>query len=135
MSAGQSTSKAILLVDDESIIVLALSRELRRAFGDEFRIETALNAEMAFQVMADLRLEGCDLVVLVSDWLMPGMRGDEFLVKVRQDNPDISLFMVTGQADQAAVDRVVEEAKVVACIRKPWRGPELVQLIRNATKS
>ena len=133
MNADKPQVKAILLVDDEAIIVLALSRELRRAFGSDFRIETAMNAEMAFKVMEDLEREGCSLVVLVSDWLMPGMRGDEFLAKVRSRNPEISLFMVTGQADQAAVDRAVKEAKVVACIRKPWRGPELVQLIRAAT--
>jgi len=133
MNSGNTCEKVILLVDDEAIIVLALSRELRRAFGREFRIETALDAEMAFKVMADLESEGCALVVVVSDWLMPGMKGDEFLVKIHEHNPDIALFMVTGQADETAVNRVVNEAKVVACIRKPWRGPELIELIREAT--
>jgi response regulator RpfG family c-di-GMP phosphodiesterase len=133
MNSEDSCSKAILLVDDEAIIVLALSRELRRAFGREYRIETALDAETAFKIMDDLESEGCALVVVVSDWLMPGMKGDEFLVRIHEHNPTIALFMVTGQADETAVNRAVNEAKVVACIRKPWRGPELVELIRKAT--
>ena len=131
---GKAAEKVILLVDDEAIIVLALSRELRRAFGREFRVETALDAETAFSVISDLESEGCELVVVVSDWLMPGMKGDEFLVRLRERNPELALFMVTGQADETAVNRAVDEAKVIACIRKPWRGPELVELIREATK-
>jgi len=134
MDSEDGSRKAILLVDDEAIIVLALSRELRRAFGREYRIETALDAETAFKIMDDLESEGCALVVVVSDWLMPGMKGDEFLVRIHERNPAVALFMVTGQADETAVNRVVNEAKVVACIRKPWRGPELVELIREATK-
>ncbi|HUW69528.1 MAG TPA: response regulator [bacterium] len=135
MGTGTDGSKAILLVDDEAIIVLALSRELRAAFGGEYRIETALNAEEAFEVISDLEREGCELVVVISDWLMPGMRGDDFLIAVRQTYPAIALIMVTGQADEKAVERVVREAKVLACIRKPWRGSEIIELIRSATKA
>lgn len=131
---GEVAERVILLVDDEAIIVLALSRELRRAFGREYRVETALDAESAFGVIRELEGEGCELVVVVSDWLMPGMKGDEFLVRLRERNPKLALFMVTGQADETAVNRAVDEAKVIACIRKPWRGPELVELIREATK-
>ena len=109
---GKAAEKVILLVDDEAIIVLALSRELRRAFGREFRVETALDAETAFSVISDLESEGCELVVVVSDWLMPGMKGDEFLVRLRERNPELALFMVTGQADETAVNRAVDEAKI-----------------------
>lgn len=134
MSTAAVGRKAILLVDDEAIIVLALSRELRTAFGGEYRIETALSAEEAFEVIADLEREGCHLVVVISDWLMPGMRGDDFLIAVRHRYPSIALIMVTGQADEAAVERVVRDAKVLACIRKPWRGSEIIELIRSAMK-
>ncbi len=134
MSTGSVGRKAILLVDDEAIIVLALSRELRSAFGGEYRIETALSAEEAFEVIADLEREGCELVVVISDWLMPGMRGDDFLIAVRHRYPAIALIMVTGQADENAVERVVRDAKVLACIRKPWRGSEIIELIRSAMK-
>lgn len=134
MSTGTDHGKAILLVDDEAIIVLALSRELRAAFGGEYRIETALSAEEACTVIADLEREGCELAVVISDWLMPGMRGDDFLIAVRQRYPAIALIMVTGQADEKAVERVVREAKVLACIRKPWHGSEITELIRSAVK-
>lgn len=134
MTTDDGKNKAILLVDDEAIIVLALSRELRAAFGGEYRIETALSAEEAFEVIADLETDGCKLVVVISDWLMPGMRGDDFLIAVRQRYASIALIMVTGQADDQAVERVVREAKVLACVRKPWRGSEIIELIRGATR-
>ncbi len=133
-TGNESPKKVILLVDDEAIIILALSRELRRAFGGEYRIETALDAKEAFAIIEEVEKEGCELIVVVSDWLMPGMKGDEFLVRLRERYPKLALFMVTGQADESAVQRVLTEAKVVACLRKPWRGPELVDLIRNAVK-
>ncbi len=126
--------KVILIVDDEAIILLALTRELRRALGNSCRIETALNAESAFRLMDEVDSEGLELSVVVSDWLMPGMKGDEFLVKVRARYPGISLFLVTGQADDTAIKRAVDEAQVLACVRKPWQSSEIVGLIKSASK-
>lgn len=126
--------KVILIVDDEAIILLALARELRRALGKGYRIETALNAESAFRLMDHVDSEGGGLAVVVSDWLMPGMKGDEFLVKVRARYPSITLFLVTGQADDAAIKRAVQDAQVLACVRKPWLSSEIVGLIKSASK-
>ncbi|HPE36514.1 MAG TPA: response regulator [Spirochaetales bacterium] len=124
--------EAVLLVDDEAIILLALSRELRLALGPGVRVETALNAAEAFSIIEDLEREGLFLRVAVSDWLMPGMRGDEFLIALRRRYPKVGLIMVTGQADDEAIDRVVKEAGVLACVRKPWRSAELLSLIRQS---
>jgi response regulator RpfG family c-di-GMP phosphodiesterase len=126
--------KIIMIVDDEAIILLALARELRNALGKGCRVETALNAESAFRLMDDLDSEGGELAVVVSDWLMPGMKGDEFLVKVRARYPSIALFLVTGQADDAAIKRAVNEAQVLACVRKPWLSSEIVGLIKSSSE-
>jgi len=66
------------------------------------------------------------VVVIVSDWLMPGQRGDEFLAEVHARFPHIGLILLTGQADAAAIRRAREEAKVTTVIRKPW-SPEVLQ--------
>ncbi len=124
--------KAVLIVDDEAIIVLSLMRELRKALGPDVRIETALSGEDAFLVMRELSEEGCPPSVVISDWYMPGLNGDEFLVRTRSLYPDASLIMITGQSDDAAIERAVRAADVMACVRKPWRKSELIGLIRRA---
>lgn len=124
--------KAILLVDDEAIILMALKAELRDALGSGYRYETALSAEDALELIKELDAEGFRVVVVISDWLMPGMKGDEFLARVHRQDPGIALIMLTGQADEAAIARVREEAKILACVRKPWRSSELISLIRSA---
>jgi DNA-binding NtrC family response regulator len=43
--------------------------------------------------------------VIVSDWLMPGMKGDDFLVEAHKRVPTVVKIMLSGQAEQAAVDR------------------------------
>ena len=70
--------QAVLCVDDEAIILISLIQELKNAFGDTFVYEKALNANEAFEVIDVLVNEGIEIILIVSDWLMPGMKGDEF---------------------------------------------------------
>ena len=67
--------------------------------------------------------------IILSDWLMPGIRGDELLVRVHQRYPQIITIMLTGQADQTAIDRAHNEANLHKCLRKPWREEDLVNTI------
>ena len=60
--------------------------------------------------------------MVVSDWLMPGIKGDELLIKVHQKYPKIITVMLTGQADVDAVERAVEEADLYCCLYKPWKA-------------
>jgi DNA-binding NtrC family response regulator len=85
-------------------------------------------------VIGDLYDEGIRILVIVSDWLMPGVKGDEFLIAVHQRYPEIVTVMLTGQADEAAVERVKTEANLYACLRKPWTEEELVQIIETALR-
>jgi len=122
---------AILCVDDEFIILLALKEELRSEFGERFRYETARDAERALAAMERLTEEGVSIILVISDWLMPGMKGDEFLQIAHDKFPDTRAIMITGQADDAAVRRVLDEAKAVSVLRKPWNREELKRLIES----
>ena len=70
----------ILCVDDEPIIRDSLLQQLKGSFHGEYDCETAEDAAEALAVIEEVVDEGNDLVVIVSDWLMPGMKGDEFLI-------------------------------------------------------
>ncbi|MEM9136006.1 MAG: response regulator [Cyanobacteria bacterium P01_F01_bin.42] len=123
---------AILCVDDESIILNSLLRQLQTAFDDLYLYETAENAEEALEIIAELQDEQTDLLVIVSDWLMPGTKGDELLIQVHNQFPGVVKIMLTGQADQAAVQRANSEANLHACLAKPWNEQELVAMIQSA---
>jgi CheY-like chemotaxis protein len=119
----------LLCVDDEQIVLTALKDQLRRAFGSEFHIDVAESAEEALELLEELSEQGHTLLVIVSDWLMPGMKGDEFLIKAHQRFPTVVKIMLSGQAEQAAVDRARKEAGLHEFLAKPWNAEELVETI------
>jgi CheY-like chemotaxis protein len=123
------SDKAILFVDDEGMILETLKEQLKRLFGHKYLYEAASNADEAWEILEDLLTEEVEVLILVSDWLMPGMKGDEFLVKVHQKYPHIVKVMLTGQADEAAITRVYQEANLHRCINKPWAEQELADAI------
>ena len=132
MTAMGAIKQAILCVDDEAVIVLAMKQELRRRFGDRYSIETALGAEEARAAIEDLEAEGIRVAMVICDWFMPGQRGDRFLVALREKRPWIKSILMTGQADTEAIQRARAEAGISACIQKPWRPEELAKAIENS---
>lgn len=123
---------AILCVDDEEIVLVTVKEQLRRRFGGRFHYETARSADEAWGAIDDLAEEGLELLVIVSDWLMPGMRGDEFLVQVHQRFPRVVTVLLTGQADERAIERARKEANLAACLHKPWSEEELARVVETA---
>ena len=119
----------LLCVDDEIIVLTALKDQLRRAFGNEFHIDVAESAEEALELLDELSDQGHRLLVIVSDWLMPGMKGDEFLVQAHRRFPTVVKIMLSGQAQQDAVDRAKREGGLHDFLAKPWNAAELVETI------
>jgi DNA-binding NtrC family response regulator len=126
---------AILCVDDEAIILNSLVRQLQTAFDDVYLYETAESADEALEIIEELQAEGTALLVIVSDWLMPGAKGDEFLIEVHQRFPGVVKIMLTGQADRDAVERAQDRANLYTCLEKPWQARDLIQAIQSALPS
>jgi CheY-like chemotaxis protein len=122
----------ILCVDDEKVVLNSLKRQLKQAFGNDYQYEVAENADEALELIDELTQENIGIILIVSDWLMPGMKGDEFLIKVHQVFPKIVKIMLTGQADEAAIERAKEQANLHCCLYKPWSQTELVETIKSA---
>lgn len=123
---------AIICVDDEIDILKSLQLELEKAFGNSYLYELAESGDEALEVIEDLNEEGVQIIIIVSDWLMPGMKGDEFLIKVNQKYPNIIKIMLTGQADEAAIERAKKDANLYCCLYKPWKERELIDTLRSA---
>lgn len=122
----------ILCVDDEKVVLESLKAELKEAFGNAYRYEVAEDANEALELIHELIEESIKVILIVSDWLMPGMRGDDFLIRVHVESPNIIKIMLTGQANEAAIERVTKYANLHCCLSKPWSEAELVSAIKSA---
>lgn len=123
----------IVCVDDEKTILDSLKIQLKRNFGNNLIYEFADSALEGLDLVEELMEDypNAKFVVIVSDWLMPGIKGDEFLIKIHEKNPQIVKIMLTGQADKEAVDRAIEQANLYKCINKPWAEQELISTINS----
>lgn len=120
--------KAILCVDDEPIVLKSLKAELGHNFGAEYIIEIAESGEEALDILDEFLEKGVDTLLIISDWLMPNMKGDELLIKVHQKFPNMAKIMLSGQADETAITRVKSFA-LGTFISKPWNGEQLKEAI------
>ncbi len=120
---------AILCVDDEAIVLESLEIQLQKYFGSKYLYEFAESAEEALEIIEEFVEQQIHVVVIISDWLMPGMKGDEFLVRVHQKIPNVIKIMLTGQADAEAIERAKDEANLYQLFHKPWDTSQLVQSI------
>ena len=123
--------RVILCVDDEEIVLNSLEMQLKEQLGEEYTYEFAENAEDALEIIEELNEENVKILVVISDWLMPGLKGDEFLIKVHQKFPRILKVLLTGQADEQAVERAKIHANLHKCIYKPWKTSELIESIKS----
>jgi CheY-like chemotaxis protein len=125
-------SKAVILcVDDERMVLDSLRTQLEAAFGDAYIYERAEDAEEALDVINDLNEEGISVILIISDWLMPGLRGDELLIQIHQNYPSVIKIMLTGQADEVAIDRAQKQANLHSCLSKPWLESDLLETIKS----
>lgn len=125
------TKFAILCVDDEPLILNSVIRQLQDEFEGKYIYEAAESAEEALEVLAELEEEEIKTIVIVSDWLMPGMKGDEFLVEVHKRFPQVVKILLTGQADEAAIERANKSAALHRYIPKPWEKKDLIGAIKS----
>lgn len=123
--------KAILCVDDEPIVLKSLKAELSQNFGTEYLIEVAESGEEALEILEEFVEKEVDTLLIISDWLMPNMKGDELLIKVHQKFPNMAKIMLSGQADEKAIERVRSVA-FGAFIAKPWNREQLKQAISQS---
>jgi len=123
----------ILCVDDDNTILMSLKAQLKYCLGAEFSYEIAESVEEAWEVIDELMDSGEHLSVIISDCLMPQVKGDEFLISVHEKYPNIVKLMLTGHADdEEMIKRLQTHANLAACLTKPWKKEELVSVILAA---
>ncbi|MDS3860653.1 diguanylate cyclase [Thermosynechococcaceae cyanobacterium BACA0444] len=125
----------VICVDDEPAVLESLRIELRRALGDECVIETAEGAEDALSLMEELRQDDCEIALVLSDYIMPDLKGDELLGRIHQMSPNTLKIMLTGQANLEAVSNALKLSKLYRYISKPWNPEDLKLTVLDAVHS
>jgi CheY-like chemotaxis protein len=125
MSEVNNKKRVILCVDDEKIILDSLESELSQKLPNNYIIELAESGEEALEIIDEVLEDGLELALIISDYIMPGMKGDEVLIQSHQKVQDALKIMLTGQADANAVGNVINQAKLYQYISKPWEKEDL----------
>ncbi len=122
-------NSAILCVDDDPIVLDSLKTQLGQVFDKDYIIETAESGEEALEILEFLKDRNINTLLVISDWLMPKMKGDELLVKIHEKFPRTAKIMLSGQADKQAVKNAFDNAGLASFVSKPWKREDLVSSI------
>jgi thioredoxin reductase (NADPH) len=115
---------AILAVDDEPTVLAAVSRDLRRQFGEGYRIVRAGSGGEGLELLSEMRRRGNSVALLIADQRMPGMEGTAFLAKAREIYPDAKRTLLTAYADTQAAIKAINDVGLDYYLLKPWDPPE-----------
>lgn len=122
----------IVCVDDEKIVLDSLNSQLTRNFGNNYNYEFAESANEALEIIEDLRKADDEMIyVVISDWLMPGMKGDELLEEVRRKVENVKTILLTGHIETKVINDIEKNNSGIKVIHKPWNEKDLVSLIKE----
>jgi len=115
---------AILYVDDEEKSL----KYFTRAFTDQFRILTAVNAQEGLKL---LEAHKDEIGLLMTDQRMPGEKGIWLLEKARQLRPRIVRILATAYSDMEAAIAAVNTGAIYKYVTKPWDPPQLENTLKR----
>src|SRR5450755_4581762 len=115
---------AILTVDDDPDVSRAVSRDLRRRYGSQYRIVPAESGQSALEALHELKLRGDQVAVILADYRMPQMNGVEFLERAMDVYPGARRVLLTAYADTSAAIDAINVVDLDHYLLKPWDPPE-----------
>jgi PAS domain S-box-containing protein len=126
---------AILCVDDEPAMLNNLKNALKQTLGEGYLIEAALNGQEALELIDELWQEGYEIPLVLADYIMPHMKGDEFLRRVHAISPKTLKIMLTGQATIEGMGYAINYANLYRYIAKPLDLEDFYLTIKEALNS
>jgi len=114
----------LLAVDDDISVLEAVVQDLRRQYGNTYRVMRAAGGQAALDILTQLKTRDEPVALLVSDQRMPGLTGVELLERAREIYPDARRVLLTAYADTGAAIRAINTARIHYYLTKPWDPPE-----------
>jgi thioredoxin reductase (NADPH) len=115
---------SILTVDDDPAVSRAVARDIRRRYGDRYRVVRAVSGEDALEALREIKLRGDQLAVILADYRMPKMNGIEFLEEAMDLFPLARRVLLTAYADTGAAIDAINVVDLDHYLLKPWNPPE-----------
>jgi thioredoxin reductase (NADPH) len=122
--ATRVTRPSILTVDDDPSVSRAVARDLRRKYGENYRIVRAESGPQALEALCEIKLRGEEVAVLLADYRMPQMSGIEFLEAAMDLFPYARRVLLTAYADTDAAIQAINVVDLDHYLLKPWDPPE-----------
>jgi thioredoxin reductase (NADPH) len=114
----------ILTVDDDPQVSAAITRDLRKQYGSDYRVVPATSGPQALDVLTKVALRGQPVALIVSDQRMPQMTGIEMLEQARLHAPSAKFLLLTAYADTDVAIKAINDIGLDYYLLKPWDPPE-----------
>lgn len=118
------TKPVLLTVDDDPAVSRAVARDLRRRYGEDYRVVRADSGASALEALRELKLRGEPVAAMLADYRMPQMNGIEFLEQAMDLFPQARRALLTAYADTDAAIQAINLVDVDHYLLKPWDPPE-----------
>lgn len=120
-----SQQPVIVLVDDEEMVITSIRAYL--ALETEYTVHgfTVPHEAVAF-------LDGHEVDVIISDFLMPKMNGLELLAAAKVRQPEAARVLLTGHADKQSAIKAINQVGLFQFLEKPWDNAQLLLVINSA---
>lgn len=122
-------NKAILCVDDERSILTALEQQIVGEFAETHILEFAESGEEALEIMDDLKHRGVEISLVITDEMMPGIKGHVLIEKIAELSGCTRCILLTGYAESDILQSI-SSLNLAKCIAKPWDLYELMDAIK-----
>ncbi len=114
----------IVTVDDDPGVSRAVARDLRRRYGQQYRIVRAETAPQGIEAVKEMRLRGDEVAAILADYRMPQMNGVQFLEAAMDMYPFARRVLLTAYADTDAAIQAINVVDLDHYLLKPWDPPE-----------
>ncbi|HEX9198237.1 MAG TPA: FAD-dependent oxidoreductase [Acidobacteriaceae bacterium] len=114
----------LLAIDDDTSVLEAVVQDLRRNYGQNYRIVRAASGAAALDICRQLAERKETVALFLSDQRMPGLTGVDFLQQAMTTYPEAKRVLLTAYADTEAAIRAINAAKIHYYLNKPWDPPE-----------
>ena len=121
--------RTLLIVDDDDNVRDTITRLFRRKSD---QLLTASNAQEALAIMRVQADQGVPVSVVLSDYMMPGLNGIDFLSIVQDEYPDTTRILLTGHTDTDMLIDGINKGLIHKFLSKPWNSTQLEQIVTEA---
>ncbi len=114
----------IFAIDDDSQVLRAIGRDLRKYYRNRYRVLSTTSPEEALESLLELRNQSETVALFLSDNRMPEMQGVDFLDKAKSYFPEAGRVLLTAYSDTEAAIKAINDVQLDYYLLKPWDPPE-----------